>query len=383
MHTLRVRLIAGGVGMSAVLAAAAGSPFTFNVHTINAESKYEAAAIADMDGDGKPDIYCGGFWYQAPDWKRHVVRAIEEVNGYYLDLSAIPADVNGDGRIDVVGSAWHNKSLFWMRNPGVAGEPWAVLPIDTPGNAETLIPADFNGDGRPDILPNLVRPPAAWYSFDVDPAAENGARWTRHDLPPEAGNHGIGVGDINGDGRPDLVTPIGWIENTPSGWVVHAEWKISRSVSIPMLVTDVDGDGLADVIWGSAHDYGVHWMRQGRDAAGARTWTRADIDMSWSQAHFLLLADLNNDGQSEVVTGKRYYAHNGRDPGAEDPIAIYAYQFDRAAGVWVRHALSEGARVGFGLSTMAADIDGDGDIDLLCPGKSGLYLLENLLISTD
>jgi hypothetical protein len=127
------------------------------------------------------------------------------------------------------------------------------------------------------------------------------------------------------------------------------------------------------------HNYGLYWLEQGRDAGGSRTWTRHEIDRQWSQVHFPILADLDNDGQMEVLTGKRFRAHNGRDPGENDPLCVYYYHFDRSQKQWSRSVVHEGGRVGFGINTMAVDIDGDGDIDIVAPGKSGLYLLENLL----
>jgi hypothetical protein len=93
----------------------------------------------------------------------------------------------------------------------------------------------------------------------------------------------------------------------------------------------------------------------------------------------MLMADLDNDGQDELVTGKRYYAHNGNDPGENDPRCVYNYDFDPASKKWTRNVLHEGGTVGFGINTFTADIDGDGDLDVVAPGKSGLYLLENLL----
>jgi hypothetical protein len=199
----------------------------------------------------------------------------------------------------------------------------------------------------------------------------------------EAAGHGLGAGDLNGDKRADIVAPKRWLEqpaNAADPWIFHKEFALG-SASIPILVEDVDGDGDSDLIYGKAHDYGLYWMEQTKDPAGNRTWAPHEIDKSWSQPHFLLLADLNNDGQKELVTGKRYRAHNGKDPGENDPRGVYYYRFDLSSKQWSRHAVSqEGGPAGFGISTMAADIDKDGDIDILAPGKSGLYLFENELI---
>ena len=353
-------------------------PFpAFRVIPINPNSRFEAAAMVDVNRDGRLDIYCGGFWYQAPNWSRHPVREIAEQDNYFLDFGAIPVDVDGDGWTDIVSGSWHGKDLFWIRNHGKTGAPFETIKIDQPGNLETVVGVEINGDSRIDFLPNTVNS-IHWYQFQRDASVESGARWMRHDLPGGAAGHGIGAGDINGDGRVDIVSPKGWLEQpekADAAWIWHPQFDLG-SASVPILVYDVNGDHYPDLVWGSAHGYGLQWLEQ--VPVGEKVqWESHPIDSTWSQPHFLLLADLDGDGTDEVVTGKRYYAHNGRDPGEDHPLCIYAYQYDRATHKWTRHVIHEGGQVGFGISTMADDIDKDGDIDLLAPGKSGLYLLEN------
>ena len=349
----------------------------FRLHVINAESRFEAGTIMDVNRDGKLDILSGGFWYEAPNWARHIVREIREEGGYHYDFANLPMDVDGDGWTDTAGAAWHNRMVYWVRNPGKTGQPWPVFEVDTPGNMETAIAADINGDGQQDILPNIMTA-AAWYEFKRDAAAPNGVRWIKHDLPKPAAGHGVGAGDINADGRCDVVAPNGWLEQAPDGsWTWHNEFQLG-STSIPILVHDVDRDGDGDVIWGMGHNYGIYWLEQGKGPDGKRSWTKHMIDESWSQPHFPLLADLDGDGADDLVTGKRYHAHNGHDPGGNDPVCVYYYTFDGGSKRWARHVLHEGGQVGFGINTAAVDIDGDGDVDVLAPGKSGLYLLENL-----
>ena len=353
----------------------------FRIHVLNAESRFEAAGIVDVNNDGLSDIFCGSYWYEAPDWRKHLVREQEEINEYYNDFANLPLDVNGDGWTDIVNAAFFNKTLFWIRNPGISGESFKVIEIERPGSMETAIARDINGDGRPDILPNDGGAPA-WYDFYPDTSAENGVRWQRHGLPKEVRGHGNGAGDVNGDKRCDIVCRQGWLEQTNAAdslWVWHPAFDLGDRPGIPILVHDVDADGDSDLIWGRGHDYGLYWLEQSRDGSDQRIWEKHIIDSEWSQAHFMLLADLNNDGCEELVTGKRYRAHNGRDPGGHDPLCVYYYRFDRSAHCWYRHTISQGERVGFGINTQAADIDADGDIDIVAPGKSGLNLLENLL----
>jgi hypothetical protein len=348
----------------------------FKLHVINADSRFEAAGVLDVNRDGKLDIFCGGFWYEAPDWKRHFVREVKEEGDYFYDFANLPMDVDGDGWVDIANAAWHNKTVFWERNPGRNDVPWEVFQIDVPGNMETALAVDVNGDGQPDVLPNIMTA-VAWYEFHRDKSAPGGARWAKHDLPKQAAGHGIGAGDVNKDGRCDVVAPKGWLEQTATGWQWHPEFELG-STSIPILVHDVDADGDADIVWGLGHDYGIYWLEQ-KNVDGQRSWEKHLIDKSWSQPHYMVMADLDNDGKAELVTGKRYHAHNGHDPGGNDPVCIYYYKFDAPTKGWTRHTIHEGGRVAFGINTAVVDIDGDGDLDVIAPGKSGLYLLENLI----
>jgi hypothetical protein len=105
------------------------------------------------------------------------------------------------------------------------------------------------------------------------------------------------------------------------------------------------------------------------------------IDESWSQPHALTLVDLNGDGKMELLTGKRFMAHDGHDPGEHEPLGIYWYEYRRSddgkSVVWARHVVEYGSRAGGGMQIPVADIDGDGDLDFAVGGKSGLFLFEN------
>lgn len=384
--SLGAALLAIGLSVcSVVLAQPAGKKekaVTFRMQTVDAQSKFEAATAVDIDRDGRLDIFSGGFWYQAPRWTRHFVREVEEKDEYYYDFAAIPADIDGDGWTDIVDVAWHNKSVFWIRNPGKTGKSFEVFTIDTPGNMETLFAADINGDRQLDFVPNVMNR-VVWYEYRREIGQPNGVRWITHEVSKEVAGHGLGAGDINGDGRVDLVVPKGWLEQPAQAdekWIFHADFDLG-SASIPILIHDVDGDGDSDLIYGAAHNYGLYWMEQTGGTAEGKSWIRHEMDKSWSQPHFLLLADLDRDGKKELITGKRYRAHNGKDPGSADPRVIYYYSFDRDAKSWQRHPVSEaGGPAGLGINTVAVDMDKDGDLDILAPGKSGLYLFENLLV---
>lgn len=370
-----------------LVAFARGQAVHFVPHDLNPTAEFPACAVLDVNRDGRLDIASGGFWYEAPHWKRHFLREVEIIRGRYDDYSNLELDVNGDGWIDLISVNYRSRSLYWLENPGPAlrqnpDTPWTKHGIDEPGPMETGRLVDIDGDGRLDILPNGVTF-AAWYELVHEPA-EGGKlrpRFVRHDLPAEVAGHGIGFGDIDGDGRGDIVGPRGWLkapEDRRRGrWLWHPEWELTPDASVPILVHDVDGDGASDLIFGRGHRYGLYWLQQGRTAGGERTWTLHAIDTSWAQAHSLLLADLTGDGRPELIAGKRYMGHEGRDPGEYDLFCAYYYQWQPATRTWRRYPIYEGHRAGFGLDPKVADLDGDGDLDLVVADRCSLCLLEN------
>jgi hypothetical protein len=336
----------------------------------------ETCAVADLNGDGRPDILSGENWFEAPHWRKHRFREILFTNNYVDDFSDLVLDVNGDGRPDVVSCAWFARRIAWWENPGPTGGAWKDHTIDSGFPVEFCFLVDLDNDGKArELLPQFGDPkaPLAWYEL------RNGA-FVKHVAYPSSFGHGIGAGDVNHDGRTDIVTPKGWLEAPPdprSGpWTLHADFELGNTGFIHVL--DVNGDGRNDLLTSLAHDYGIFWMERSADGG----WTRRTIDESWSQAHALTLADLDSDGHMDFVTGKRYMAHNGKDPGEREPLGVYWYRWGLAADgkrvEFSRHIVDYGSRAGGGMQICVADLDGDGDLDLVTPGKSGLFLFENL-----
>lgn len=363
------------------LSFATAGDLQFKKHVINPATDYSAAGLIDVNHDGKVDIVCGGDWYESPDWTKHFVADVPRIGGRPDGFSHLEFDVNRDGWTDIITVNYRSRLIKWMEHPGEQLGAWKIRTVDEPGSMETGRLVDVNGDGQLDLLPN-GRGFAAWWEFRwKDRSIKSNPAWIRHELPKDAEGHGAGFGDIDGDGLSDIVGQNGWLKAPTDArfgkWQWQPEFTIERG-SIPMLVVDPDEDGDNDIVWCSAHGFGVYWLEQVHDEDGQREWRRHAIDTSWSQGHAPLWADMDGDGRKELIAGKRYMSHGGSDPGAYDPMRVYRYQYNLKTETWDRWLVSGGDRVSMGLDPKVADIDNDGDLDLVTSGRSGLYWLENL-----
>jgi hypothetical protein len=360
-----------------VFLSAAGRPpdIPYQVHRLDPGAN-ETAALADVNRDGRLDIVSGENWYEAPSWQKHPFRELNYTNNYVDAFSDLPVDVDGDGFPDIVTATWFARKLAWWKNPGRSGGPWKESVIDSGYPIEFAFLVDLDNDGqRREILPEAgsASAPLAWFEL------KNGG-WIKHVVSSQSYGHGIGAGDLNSDGRADILTPKGWFEAPPdprSGdWKFHPDWEEKLELGF-IYVTDINDDGRPDVLTTAAHGYGIFWLEHGADGK----FTKRVIDESWSQAHAATLIDLNGDGRLDLVTGKRYMAHNGNDPGEREPLGIYWYEHRKDAQgrvEWIRHVIEYGGPVGGGMQIPVGDLDGDGDLDIVCAGKSGLHLLENV-----
>ncbi len=348
------------------------------------DETYESAGVFDVDGDGVPDIVSGAWWYRGPDFtRRYGIGAVRAEGEYYDDFSTIPLDVNGDGRLDFVTGGWWGGTLQWRENPGEAGADWPLHVIAETGPIETTRAWDVDGDGRLEIVPNAPGGPLRVYKPLTDGEGRGTGEFAAHTLWEGPQGHGLGFGDVSGSGRGDFVLSGGWLEAPadPFGgkWRFHPDFDLGPA-SVPILVADVNGDGLADLIVGGAHRYGLDWWEQVPDAGrgGGRSWRRHPIDPDGSQYHDMHWADIDGDGRPELVTGKRWRAHCGRDPGADDPVGILYFKWDGRG--FSRHVIDfgpAGTGKGCGIHFALADLGGTGRLDLVAPGKDGLCVFFN------
>ncbi|HEX5104374.1 MAG TPA: family 16 glycoside hydrolase, partial [Pirellulaceae bacterium] len=407
---------------------------SFKKTTLDRAFRSEGVGMGDFNNDGLLDISAGSVWYENPgiqnpkskiqnpatSWPMHVIT--EKPNSFdiktYGDTFMNWAeDLDGDGRQDLIVVDFPGKQTWWFQNPGTkgtgdggqgtggVGEPWrrnVVVPVT---NDESPLYLDIDGDGRRE----LIFGDAAQRMSIARPQSDPLQEWkatpisTKGDAEIQRFYHGLGVGDINKDGRNDVIAPSGWWENvgrrSAAGQGSEEPWIFHPAPFGPaqaqMYVFDFDGDGDNDVVGSSAHQRGIWWYEQasgGHEPAEASgdsrpalaEWTQHKIDDSIAQTHALILADINGDGLPDLVTGKRYYAHNGRDPGEDEPPEIAWYELSRKAATsgrgsapaWTKHVID--ADSGVGTQFEVHDMNADGLLDVIVANKHGVYYFEQV-----
>ena len=182
----------------------------FSRYFVAAES-YESVGLIDVNKDGKPDLVSGDFWYEndadpkALFRRRHLIGNQKRAGQYYDDFSTIALDVNGDGNLDVVTGGYFGANLRWLENPGKDKETeWPIHLIAGVGAVECTRAWDVDGDGTIEIVPNNPGKPLKYFRLDSI------GKFRQIDVGLSQG-HGLGFGDVNGDGRGDFIVSKGWI----------------------------------------------------------------------------------------------------------------------------------------------------------------------------
>ncbi len=353
----------------------------------------EGAYYADFNKDGKPDVVAGPFWFAGPDFQqKHEIFPPKDFdpNNYSNNFLTYTGDFNGNGWPDVLFLPFPGTDASWYENPGDRGGPWKQhFALKDVGN-ESPVWSDINGDGRPE----LIYCPTGYLGYAAYDPAKPDLPWVFHPITPKGNyqryTHGTGVGDINGDGRPDILEAEGWWEQpaqAKSGepWIKHP-FKFAAAAA-QMYVYDVDGDGLNDVItvW-HCHEYGLLWYKQIRDAQDNIAWKQNVIlppnpdlksnDLRISQMHAVDLVDINGDGLKDILTGKRFWAHGAHGDAEPDaPAVVYWFELkrDKEHGVrFIPHLID--ADSGVGTQVTAVDLNGDGTPDVIAANKKGIFL---------
>jgi hypothetical protein len=362
-----------------------------------------SAAAADINHDGILDIVSGPFYYLGPDYTTSREIYFSKTSDVSSQLT--PAMVNfaydytGDGWPDVLIASGRPMSLFV--NPQGAARRWDKHNVLPSINSEIAVFKDINGDGKPDVA--FVGGGAVSWA-GVDPENPT-APWKVHQVSQlgytTVAQHGIGVGDINGDGRMDIVSPYGWWEQpakgTPDGpWPYHpvalGRWpRAGGSVGgAEMCIYDVNGDGLNDVVTSlGAHGWGLAWYEQKRDKSGAITFVEHMImddysttnagGVTFSELHGMTAADIDGDGIPDIVVGKRVFSHQESytDPDPYGPGVLYWYRTVRnpkaPGGAEFKPELIHN-RSGVGSTVLAVDLNKDGAMDIVTSTNRGTFI---------
>jgi putative membrane-bound dehydrogenase-like protein len=381
----------------------AETQITWKRQQLHGDFYSEGAAIGDINGDGKPDVVAGPFWWEGPKFeKKHAYYEpkIFSINGYSDNFFAYVQDFNADQKNDILILGFPGKEARLYLNPGTHDDkPWPMHIVADVVDNESPVFTDITGDGKPEIVcstggkfgwfaPNWEKPSEKWPFVAVS-----------DDMKVAKFTHGLGVGDVNGDGKMDLLEARRWWENqgagvgnsspdlaSPAPWTQH-NFAAGVGGGAQMFAYDFDGNGANDVFTSlSAHRYGVAVFLQNKPAPDKPNWTRVmlaseqpqdnDYGIVFSQPHAAYLADMDGDGIKDIVTGKRYWAHNGHDPDERGARVIYWYQTKRdgKGGVdFVPHLVD--AESGVGVDVQVGDVNGDKLPDIVVGNKAGVFIL--------
>ncbi len=374
---------AGWIDLPLSKASSTGKEIKFKKTLLDQRFVAEGVAIADVNRDGKLDILAGNVWYEAPSWTRHEIAPFQEVDpakGYSNCFNSWAMDVNHDGWPDQIVIGMPGERAFWRENPQGKKTPWPEHLIWRSACDESPLLVDLFHNHHPVLVMGYDDQYLAWF----EPAKDPNAEWICHNISDLKGagsqryTHGLGVGDLDGDGRNEVLTNEGYYVAPPDPRT--GPWKFVKTDLGPpcaqMAVTDIDKDGTPDVVTSSAHDRGVWWFGGQKRRGG---FARHSIDETISETHSLVMADLNRDGNPDFVTGKRVWAHGpGGDVGASESAWLVWYEFRRTPkGIeWTRHLIDSDS--GVGTQFEVRDINRDGLLDIVIANKKGVFLFEQV-----
>lgn len=378
--------------------AAAQSKIAWKKTVLDTRFRSEGVAVADVNKDGKVDVLNGEYWYEAPDWKPHELQPPKDhgtgLGNYSRSFACWTDDFNGDGYADLIVIDFPGAPCYWMENPKGKEGHWKKHEIWHSACNETPIYTDLFGKGKR-VLVMGFQPKGgkqegnegqmAWFAPGNDPTKT----WEMHPIsePSAPGkvvpgtnrfSHGLGVGDVNGDGRHDVITTGGWWEGPEKD--EGKPWKFHPAnlgeAAADMFAYDVDGDNKADIISSSAHKFGI-WVHTQKPGKEHPSFLKVDLFRElMSETHAMHCIDMDGDGLKDLVTGKRWWSHGRSEPGSDWPAMLYWFKASKSKDGTVKFTPTIiDTDSGIGTQFVVEDINGDKLPDVIVSNKKGVFVL--------
>jgi hypothetical protein len=379
----------------------------FRMQTLNEFYYSWGPAVADFNKDGSPDIVSGPYYYLGPSYNEareiYVGGTIDPSTQYFNGIQ-YAYDFTGDGWPDVLNSLFTRPAMLYV-NPKGASRRWESYTVTDNMTCEFMLLKDVDGDGK---LEFIFKDSENKFVFaKPDPANPTGM-WIKHAIsePGPWANHGMGTGDINGDGRVDFLNAFGWWEQPADlrstngdgrSWTYHpaafGRWTRSSPGGAEIAVYDVNGDGLNDVVTTlQAHGWGLSWFEQKKGGDGARSFSEHRImgdfstenagGVTFSQLHGATFADMDGDGLQDFITGKRFWSHLDTfiDPDPHGAPVLYVYRTVRnpkapGGAEFVPELIHN--RSGVGSHVAVVDLNNDKAPEIITGTKRGTFVFWN------
>jgi len=381
-----------------------GKTITWKKTVLDTKFRSEGVAIADVNKDGKIDVLNGEYWYEAPDWKPHEMQPYMDhkdgLRNYSRSFACWSDDFNADGWADLIVIDFPGAPCYWMENPKGQDGHWAKHTIWHSACNETPIYTDLFGKGQRVLImawqPKEKETEGQMAYFTPDPKNPTGL-WLMHPISEASSagkempgtrkfSHGLGVGDVNGDGKLDVLTSgattngVGAWWEQPSNPDGKTPWKMhplqAPDAAADMFAFDMDGDGKNDVLSTSAHRFGIWWHKQ-RASDKEPTFQKMDLFPKLvSETHAVHFKDIDGDGRPDLITGKRWWSHGRAEPGSDGPAIIYWFKNARGPdGMAQFQPMTIDSESGIGTQFEVADINGDGLLDVISSNKKGVRVI--------